>query len=219
MNWVHEYVSSSIGRKQIVAKTGLMLCGFLIVHLAGNLLLFKGPEAFNAYAHALTANKLILWTAEVILIAIFGTHIGLALKLHLENRKARGGVDYAVNAQAGEMTIATKTMPISGIWTLVFLILHLIHFKFANHDVHNGLFGVVHAHFQNIGWSLYYIVSMGILAGHVHHGLQSALQTYGLSHPRHSGLIKLVANVYAAIIFFGFSSLPVYLYLLPVTKG
>jgi succinate dehydrogenase / fumarate reductase cytochrome b subunit len=220
MKWFCKYASSSIGRKQIMAKTGLMLSLFLIVHLAGNMLLFKGPEAFNAYAHALTSNKPVLYFAELILIGIFGTHIFLAIKLTLENRAARGGVPYLVNAQAGEMTIATKTMPISGMWTLIFLILHLANFKYADHVILEGgihdVYAVVKAHFENPFWAIYYIVSMAILSGHVWHGLQSALQTFGLNHPRHNDMIKSVSALYAVIIFVGFSSFPVYFF---ISKG
>jgi succinate dehydrogenase / fumarate reductase, cytochrome b subunit len=217
MSWICHYASSSIGRKQILAKTGLLLCGFLLVHLAGNFLLFVGAEAFNSYAYAITKNKPILYVAEVILFGIFATHIFLALKLTFENRKARGGVPYAINAQAGEMTIATKTMPYTGVWTLIFLVLHLWNFKYggAERVTVDGvemldLYTLVQLHFQRPFWSLYYIVSMALLAAHVHHGLQSALQTYGVNHPKWGGIIKLVANVYATIIFLGFSSFPVY---------
>jgi len=216
MSWIGKYASSSIGRKQILAKTGLLLCGFLLVHLAGNFLLFVGSDAFNGYAYAITKNKPILYMAELVLFGIFATHIGLALKLTFENRMARG-VNYEINAQAGDMTIATKTMPYTGGWILVFLVLHLMNFKYggAQEVTVNGvkmldLYTVVAHHFAKPLWALYYIVSMALLAAHVHHGLQSALQTFGVNHPKWNGLIKCAANLYAAIIFLGFSSFPVY---------
>lgn len=217
MSWIGKYASSSIGRKQILAKTGLLLCGFLLVHLAGNFLLFVGPDAFNTYAYTITKNLTLLIIAEVILVSIFLTHIALAFRLTYENWKARGGVGYEINAQAGDMTIATKTMPITGTWTLVFLFVHLMNFKYggAEEVVVEGvkmldLYTIVAAHFEKPLWSLYYIVSMALLAAHVHHGLQSALQTYGVNHPKWNCFIKLAANIYAAIIFLGFSSFPVY---------
>lgn len=212
MSWITQYWSSSIGRKQIMAKTGLMLCGFLIIHLAGNMLLFVGPEAFNAYAASLTSNKFILYPAEVVLFSIFAVHIGLALKLTVENRQARGGVRYAVNTQVGDMSFATKTMPITGIWTLVFMILHLVNFKFADHSVENGLYGVVQTHFQNPIWSVYYIVSMALLGFHVGHGLQSSFQTFGLNHPKYNDLIKNSSIGFGSLIFVGFSSFPIYFF-------
>lgn len=199
-----------------MAKTGLMLCLFLLVHLVGNMLLYKGPEAFNAYAHALTSNKAVLYFAEAMLILIFGTHIGLAIKLTIENRAARGGVPYEVNTQCGDMNIATKHMPFSGGWILVFLILHLINFKYANHTILEGgvhdIYTVVVEHFQKPLWALYYVVSMAILAGHLFHGVQSACQTFGLNHPRHNDMIKGISALYAAIIFVGFASFPIYFF-------
>ena len=193
-----------------MAKTGLLLCGFLIVHLAGNMLLFAGPEAFNNYAAALTSNKFLLIPAEIVLFSLFGVHIFLALKLTMENRSARGGVRYAVNTQAGDMNIATKTMPITGAWTLVFLVLHLVNFKFADHSGELGLYGVVQSHFQNPVWSLYYIISMALLGLHVGHGVQSTFQTYGLNHPKYEAIIKNASIGFGLLIFVGFSSFPVY---------
>ena len=195
-----------------MANTGLMLCGFLIVHLAGNMLIYAGPDAFNGYAAQLTSNKVILYTAEVILFTIFATHIGLAAKLTIENRMARGGVRYAVNAQAGDMTFATKTMPLTGAWTLIFMLLHLVNFKFADHSGALGLYGVVQAHFQNIGWASYYIVSMALLGFHVGHGLQSALQTFGINHHKYQDMIKNISIGFGVFIFAGFSSFPVYFF-------
>jgi len=195
-----------------MAKTGLLLCGFLIVHLAGNMLLFVGPEAFNSYAEKLTSNKFLLYPAEVILFSIFAVHIGLALKLTIENRMARGGVRYAVNAQAGEMNFATKTMPFTGASILIFILIHLVNFKFADHSGPFGLYGVVEAHFQNIGWVVYYIFSMVLLAMHVSHGVQSALQTYGLNHPNFNCCIKKISFGFATLIFVGFSSFPIYFF-------
>lgn len=212
MSWITRYCSSSIGRKQIMAKTGLMLCGFLIVHLAGNMLLFVGPEAFNAYADKLTSNKFLLIPAEIVLFSIFAAHIFLAIKLTIENRSARGGVRYAVNAQAGEMSFATKTMPITGMSILIFLVIHLVNFKFADHNVEFGLYGVIQTHFHNLFWVVYYIISMGLLAFHVGHGLQSAFKTYGLNHPNYNDIIKNLSIGYAAIIFIGYSSIPVYFF-------
>jgi len=195
-----------------MAKTGLMLCGFLIVHLAGNMLLFVGPEAFNAYAEKLTSNKFLLIPAEIVLFSIFGTHIYLAIKLTIENRNARGGVRYAVNAQAGEMSFATRTMPITGMSILIFLVIHLVNFKFADHSGDLGLYGVIQDHFQNIVWVLYYIISVALLGLHIGHGLQSVFKTYGLNHSNYNDIIKNLSIGYAALIFVGFSSIPLYFF-------
>jgi succinate dehydrogenase / fumarate reductase, cytochrome b subunit len=213
MGWFKKYMSSSIGRKQIVAKTGIMLCLFLITHLAGNLILFAGYTeeycAFNDYAAKLTANKPFLYFAEVILFSIFASHIFFALKLSAENKDARGPVGYNVNADSGDLSVASKTMPYTGVWTLIFLIQHLYNFKFADQGP-KGLFGVVEDAFTNPVWAAYYILSMFILAMHLRHGVKSLFQTYGVNHKKYNGIIDKVSIGYAAIIFIGFSSIPVW---------
>ncbi|MBF0199392.1 MAG: succinate dehydrogenase cytochrome b subunit [Planctomycetes bacterium] len=223
MSWLSNYLSSSIGRKQLMAVTGLMLCGFLIVHLLGNFTLFAGYStetidgkivevcAFNKYAHALTANKAILFLAELILLAIFGSHIYLALTLSLENRAARGNVRYDVNAKAGPMTLSSATMPYTGSWILLFLVLHVATFRFTDHtSIEMGLYGLVSDTFQNPLWTIFYIVSLFLVAAHVKHGFQSCLQTIGFNHPKYNGMIQTVSTVYAIFIFVGFSSIPLW---------
>ena len=123
-----KYLGSSIVKKQIMAVTGLMLCGFLIAHLTGNLLIIAGPEAFNRYAHGLTHNKAFLYTAEFFLSLLFQTHIVMAIKLTIENKKARPEKYYMKKATGRGATFASSTMPYTGFITLVFLVFHLLIF-------------------------------------------------------------------------------------------
>ena len=125
-------LSSSIVKKQIMGLTGLLLCGFLISHLIGNCLIYLGPEAFNTYAHTLITNPLI-YVAEAALLAIFLTHIGLAIKLTIENKQARPQGYYLKVPTGRGSTIASSTMPINGMLTLVFLVFHIWLFKFGRH--------------------------------------------------------------------------------------
>lgn len=218
MSWFTRYLSSSIGRKQLMAVTGLMLCGFLIVHLLGNLTIFLGWSeegcAFNDYAHALTKNKSLLYIAEVVLLGIFGSHIYLAMVLTLENRKARGTDRYDVNANSGSLLVSSATMPYTGTWMLLFLILHIVNFRLADQTdpvyLAKGLFGVVEATFASPWWSIFYIVSMFMLGAHLKHGFQSALQTLGGNHPKYNSFIQTVSALYGLTIFVGFSSFPVW---------
>ena len=107
---VMHYLSSSIMKKQLMGVTGLLLCGFLVSHLAGNMLIIVGPKAFNIYAHTLTSNPLI-YVAEVILLSIFALHVGLAFKLTIENKLARP-VGYYMKQPTGRgATFASTTMP------------------------------------------------------------------------------------------------------------
>lgn len=125
-----KYFGSSIVKKQIMGVTGLMLCGFLLTHMAGNFLIFVGPDAFNLYAHKLTSNPLI-YVAEAILAGIFLTHIGLAIKLTIENKQARPD-SYFVKVKTGRgATFASSTMPLTGLLILVFLVWHIVNLKFG----------------------------------------------------------------------------------------
>ena len=210
---------SSIGKKQVLALTGLALCGFLTAHLAGNLLIFCGPEAFNGYAHKLTGNDLI-YLAEAVLAAIFLTHILLAMTLVWENRRARGQRYHLKRPTGRGATMASASMPLTGLVTLIFLVLHLLHFKFGPdyRVTHAGMemrdfYRLLVEYFEsplNVAW---YIVAQGALGVHLSHGFSSAFQSLGLNHPRHTPRLKIAGKVFAVVMAVGFSSLPLYLHL------
>ncbi|MBT3981020.1 MAG: succinate dehydrogenase cytochrome b subunit [Bacteriovoracaceae bacterium] len=213
------YLQSSIGKKQVMALTGLALCGFLVVHLLGNLLIFVGPKAFNSYAHALITNPLII-PMEAGLALLFFSHIALGVKLTAENKKARPKSYYMKTNSGRGATFASSTMPITGVIILVFLVLHLINFRFGEFigATYNGvdmrdLYIPVVQHFSNPAVVLWYLFAHLALAVHVSHGLASAVQSFGFSHPRYSPILKIIAKAYAFVIFVGFSSIPVWIYL------
>ena len=210
MTWLFRAFRSSIGRKQLVALTGLALCGFLVTHLAGNLLILVGPEAFDGYAEAMTSNKAFLYTAEVILFVTFATHIGLAVMLTVENRRARPR-GYAVNATSGEATVASSTMIYSGVVILVFLILHLLHFKFSWEEG-QSLHALVIETYQNPLQVIWYVACMGVLGLHLSHGVQSAVRSLGISHPRYTPIVRASSIGFAVVISVGFAILPIYAY-------
>lgn len=212
-------IGSSVVKKQLMGITGLLLCGFLLTHLAGNFLIFVSPEAFNLYAHKLTSTPLI-YIAEAGLLAIFLTHIGLALRLTIENKMARP-VGYYMKQPTGRgSTFASSTMPVTGIGIGVFVVLHIIHFKFgAYYDiVHGGvemrdLYRLVIEEFQNKAFTFGYIVAMAFVGVHVSHGFWSAFQSIGFNHPKYNPVIKGVSVFYALAVFGGFASLPIYCFL------
>ena len=201
-----------------MAITGLLLCSFLVSHLAGNLLLLVSQEAFNTYAHALTSNPLI-YVAEIVLAALFLSHISLGLKLTVENRKARGE-HYAFKYPGRRETLAARTMIYTGLWTLAFLLIHLFNFRIAGimikqRIVHEGiemvdLYGLVMQHFQSVGWTAYYLISMVFLGIHLSHGFSSAFQSLGLNHPKYNSAIKTVGLIYSGLITVGFSAVAVF---------
>jgi len=213
---IKQFFSSSIGKKYIMGLTGLALCGFLVTHLLGNLLLLMGPDAFNLYAHTLTSNPLI-YVAEAILLLIFLSHLGLATKISLENRAARPVKYYAHHATGRGMTFSSKTMPLSGLVTFVFVVLHLLNFKYGTQYLTNvdgqemrDVFKTVIEYFENPLYVVWYVFAMCVLGFHVCHGFQSAFQSLGFNHPKYTPLIKLKAKAFGLFVTIGFSGLAIW---------
>jgi len=194
-----------------MALTGLVLAGFVLGHMTGNLLMFKGPEAINAYAAWLHANPGLLWGARVVLIISTIAHIWAGILLSLENRAARAGGP-AVDATR-RATLASRSMPHSGIIILGFAIFHLLHFTFravALGDVSFGedVYKMVIAGFSIKPVAYFYIVSMLLLCLHLSHGVSSVFQTLGLRNERWRSRLDGLALAYAWIIALGFISIP-----------
>lgn len=213
------YLRSSIGKKQILGVSGLLLCLFLVSHLLGNLLILKGAESYNNYCYALMHNPLIL-PAEIGLLLLFLSHIGLALRLTIENKLARPQ-QYHLKVRTGRgATFASNTMPYTGMLILVFLVVHMIQFRFGPHyKVVYGniemrdIYKVVVEVFQNPLMVIYYIFSVMALGLHVSHGLPSAFQSLGFNHPEYTPLLKKLGIVYALIMVVGFSLLPIWVFM------
>lgn len=208
---VNHYFRSSIGRKQLVAITGLLLCGFLVSHLAGNLLLLVSSDAFNLYAHKLISMGPLLYVAEAGLSVIFLAHLGLAMKLNMENMKSRG--KYQVKTKTGRgTTFASSTMPYTGLVLLVFLVLHLIQFKYGSHYettidgvVMRDLTKTVMEYFSSLGGTLWYVFAMACAAIHTSHGFASAFQSMGWNHGKYFKNVKRLGYIYAIAVGGGFA--------------
>lgn len=209
---------NSVTKKQIMGVTGLLLCGFVLSHLLGNLLLVVSSDAFNKYSYTLTSNPLI-YLAELILGLIFVTHIVLAIKLTAENRAARP-IQYYMRKHSGRgSTFASSTMTYTGIITFVFLVLHLINLKFGSHYetevngvVMRDMYRTTIEYFQNPLHVLFYIVCVTSLGVHVSHGFWSGFQSLGLNHPTYMPKIKFVAGVFGVLVAVGFSALSIFCY-------
>lgn len=212
----HNYFTSSIGKKQIMALTGFGLLGFTATHLAGNLLLFAGADNFNFYAHQLTSNKFI-YVAEAGLAGMFLLHIALAVLMRVQNMSARP-VKYYVKSKTGRgETLASSTMPITGIILLVFLITHLINFKFGTHYdttvdgvMIRDLFKTVIEYFANPVYVAWYVFAMLSLGLHTSHGVKSAFQTWGINHPKYNQIIEALSLAYGAVVAIGFSAVAIF---------
>ncbi len=215
------YFSSSIGRKQLVAMTGLALCGFLVGHLAGNFLLLMGSDAFNIYAHKLASLGGLLILIEAVLASIFLLHLGLAIKLNMENMKARGAKRYAVKKNTGRgTTFMSSSMPYTGLVLLVFVILHLINLKFGTHYettvdgvAMRDIYKTTMEYFQGTGATAWYVVAMIAAAIHTSHGFASSFQTMGWNHPKYFQNTKRLGYLYAVAVGGGFAFLAVWAHL------
>jgi succinate dehydrogenase / fumarate reductase cytochrome b subunit len=216
MNLLARAYRSSLGKKYIMAITGLLLFLFVIVHMLGNLQVYIGRDAMNAYAALLKSKPALLWTARAGLFIIAVLHIFSALQLAAENRAARPQ-PYATGKPIA--TYASRTILVSGLIILAFIVYHLMHFTFgvtnpefmemhdplARHDV----YGMVISAFRNPWVSVFYIVSMGLLCLHLSHGVSSIFQSLGIRRRKTLAAFNRFAQVSAIVIFVGNCSIPI----------
>jgi succinate dehydrogenase / fumarate reductase cytochrome b subunit len=210
--------SSSIGSKFLIALTGLLLLGFLITHLAGNLLFIAGPDAFNEYSHSLISNPLI-YAAELGLVAIFLLHIFKTVGLVIGSYSARPD-RYAKRKWAktkndrSRKSVASSTMIVTGTIVLLFVVTHLMTFKFGPYyetpDGIRDLYRLQLAVFSNPGYVAFYVVAMGVILFHLWHGVSSALQSFGIDSPTWTPRLLLAGRGLAVLLGLGFAILPVY---------
>jgi succinate dehydrogenase / fumarate reductase cytochrome b subunit len=210
MSWLIRIFSSSIGKKLLMAFTGLSFIGFLCAHLAGNLTLYKGGAAFNAYAEKLHSLGSLLTVFEFGLLALALIHITTGIILFVQNLKARS-VPYENDRSAGGRTLSSVTMPYTGIIILAFVILHLINFSFVD-KTQRTIFEIVSAAFANPVYLVIYVFVMIIVALHIRHGFWSAFQTIGANHPKYMPALRVLSVIASLIFGFGFGLLPIYLW-------
>jgi len=215
---VPRFFTSTVGTKVVVGLTGLLLCGFLLTHLAGNFLLFAGAGPFNRYSHALTSNPLI-YLAEAGLFAIFAVHIGFAIRLTRENRKARPQ-PYGYKSPAGHTSrksVASSTMIYTGLLVFLFVVIHLNNFKFGDDfltsdDSMRDIHRTVLEYFQAGTGVLMYAGFMIVLGFHLWHGFSSAFQSLGLDHPKLGRGLVLIGRLFAVAVAGGYLVLPFWMH-------
>ncbi len=217
-----KYFNSSLGKKQIVASTGLFLILFVVAHLAGNLFIFGGPEVFNGYAKKLASFRPALTIAEFGLLGIFLIHLYTTVLLVIQNYQARGGRAYAAYQPVGQRSLATMLMPYTGTVIVAFVVWHLLDFTFVDHGgplsilkdgTRAGLYGVVFNAFSNPWHSFGYILGVVAVGFHLAHGIQSFFQTFGFNHPRYTPGIKRISNLFSFLITILFCAIPIYIFL------
>ncbi len=226
---------STIGRKFLMAVTGLILIGFVIGHLVGNLQVFSEPDKLNGYAHFLQSLGPLLWVARIGLLVAVGIHVWAATVLTLENHAARDvayGVKHTIRA-----TLASRTMRWTGYVVLAFIVYHIAHFTIGvagadtfktalpeytmQSEYHIGGFPVVAAGtvvhdvhsmvifgFQNVAVSIFYMIAVGLLSFHLVHGTDSMFQTFGWRSSRWSPALRKVCVAFAIAYFLGNLAIP-----------
>lgn len=212
------FLKSTIGKKYIMAVTGLVWAGFVLAHMLGNFLLFVSADAYNAYSHALTSGKLI-YLAEAVLILSLIPHIITAVGLTLKNKSARER-GYAVSAEEKGASMISKTMHLQGMLILVFIILHLIGFKYGtvyettvDGVVMRDIYKLVLETFKSPIYVVWYIVALVVLGMHLSHGIKSVFQSLGLLSRANQNIIKTISIAYAILVAGGFIIQPIYVFL------
>jgi succinate dehydrogenase cytochrome b subunit len=203
---------TTVGKKAIMAVTGVILFGFVVGHLLGNLQIYLPPEKINHYSATLKSLPALLWGARITLLVSVILHIWSSFQLWLLQREARP-IGYVRKTNLAS-TYASRTMMWSGPIILAFIIFHLLHFTFGTvhpggpFDEHN-IYNNVVTGFQVWPVSAFYIIAMIMLCYHLYHGLWSMFQSLGISHPVYTPWLKLFAKVFAVLIAAGNISIPV----------
>lgn len=236
MNLLASLFHSSIGKKILMAFTGLVMVGFVTGHLVGNLQIFSPPDRINGYAHFLQSLGPLLWAVRLFLLACVAVHIWAAVALTLESNAARGPEPYAVKRWLSA-TVASRYMRLTGIVVLAFLLYHLAHFTLgvaqpanfktalpgwtmrenarefgfplaAKGEVVHDVYSMVFLGFANPVVSIFYVVAVGLLTVHLLHGIDSLFQTVGWRSAKWAGLLRKIAMIYCVLYFLGNLAIP-----------
>jgi succinate dehydrogenase / fumarate reductase cytochrome b subunit len=213
------FLTSTIGKKYLVAVTAVFWSLFVMVHMLGNMLIFIGAEAYNKYSHALTSNPFI-YVAEAFLLIFLLIHAFIGLSLKARNLRTKPSL-YAVSpVKEKSAPVSSRTMAYTGTAVLAFIIWHLITFKFGPDYfiVYQGvemrdLYKLILDKFHDPIYVGLYSVSMVLIGMHLYHGVKSIFQSLGINHPRYNLFFKYFGYTYAIVVALGFISQPLYVYL------
>jgi len=211
--------SSSVGTKLLIGLTGLALFAYMVLHLAGNALIFLGPDTFNEYSHWLISNPLIV-PIELGLLLVFLLHIYKTVTMWMGNKAARP-IGYQKKEMAGHTSrksLASSTMIASGLILLVFVVVHVKQFKFGSFYLVKGSESVRDLYrteievFRQPLWMAFYVIGTLLVGLHLRHGVSSAFQSLGLDHPRYTRRITAVGIAFAVLIGVGLAVIPIWVY-------
>jgi succinate dehydrogenase / fumarate reductase cytochrome b subunit len=222
MKVITNIFGSSLGRKYIMAVSGLVLFLFVVGHLAGNLQFFLGADSINRYGDFLQSNLELLWPVRIFLLIMIGLHIWAAIKLSIENKAARP-VPYA-NWNPTTASYASRTMLMSGLIVFVFIIFHILHYTaqvqylnftgqsfvtFEDPQKRHDIFKMMVVGFSNIWVSAFYVLGVGLLCLHLSHGVSSMFQSLGWKNKIYGPCLDTGSRVLAWLIFLGYASIPI----------
>jgi len=216
--FISEFCHSSVGRKIIVAATGVILIVFVIGHLLGNLQIFLGPEWINGYSQHLRDLGPLLWLIRIVLLATVILHIYFTILLAIENRRARP--EPYRDRNYVKASWASRHMVASGLIVLAFIVYHLAHFTFRKTDPHFALlkpdpeghydvFSMMVYGFQNVYVSGFYVVGLFLLTLHLTHGSSSFFQSLGFNNQRLTPKLAIGGRIFAWLLFIGYTSIPI----------
>jgi len=215
------YFSSSVGTKLLIGITGLLLFAYLVLHLAGTVLVFAGPEIFNEYSHKLIANPLIV-PVEIGLLLVFILHMYKTVRMVIGNQAARP-VGYQKKASAGHTSrksFASSTMIASGLMLFVFVMVHVKQFKFGTYyqtvsgeTTIRDLYRTELEVFQQPLWVVFYVIATIVVGLHLRHGIASGFQSLGFDHPLYTRRLTAWGIVLGIIIAGGLGFIPIWVYL------
>ncbi len=210
MDWLNRILGSTVGKKYVVGLSGLLLVGFLVTHLVGNLFMYVSPEAFNGYTSKLHELGPMLLVVELALLAIFVTHIAFTIALTRANRAARGSryeVTKTKRPDGALALLASKMMPISGLILLGFLVVHIWDFRIQWQE---DLFALVDGKLQAMWRVVLYTVASLLIGWHLFHGFQSAFKSLGVNHAKFTPLLSRLGMLLALVFGLGFASFPLW---------
>ncbi len=207
--------------KILIGVTGLALFLYLIIHIAGNLMVFGGAALFNKYAYTLESNPLIP-VVEIGLLLIFLVHVYKTVTMFLSNQQART-VGYVQKKRAGHTSrksFASSTMIFTGLWLLLFIIIHVKAFRYGTEyawaEGGRDLYRLEIENFSNPLIVVFYVLSMLVVGSHLWHGASSSLQSLGLDHPRWTPRVRAAGKVLAVAIAGGFITIAIWAYLVAI---
>jgi succinate dehydrogenase / fumarate reductase cytochrome b subunit len=212
MGRIRTFYASMVGKKVVMGVTGIIGIGFVILHSLGNLLIFQGSTALNAYSRFLKSSAELLWALRVTLVVAVILHVVAAVQLTRQSRAARP-IGY-VRREPQVATVASRTMRWGGALLLVFIVLHILHFTtgtirptgaFSREDVYSNVVGSF-----RIWWvALFYVLAMIALGFHLFHGAWSSMRSIGVSPPSPRPLQRRLSLAIAIFVWAAFTAVPI----------